>query len=222
MEPSIPQRLGLPRAPPGALARAERWTYFPFVKVDRVRELLQSHRPARLAEEARRQAAVAAVLREGPRGAEVLLIQRAEHPNDPWSGHMAFPGGRRDPDDPGLLETAIRETREELDLDLNRAEHLGHVDDLQAVARGRTLDLVIRPHVFSWPHSEVPPLRPNYEVADVLWTPIAPMIAGEIDTTRPWREGTTTYRMPAYDVEGRIVWGLTYRMLRTLFAVVEG
>lgn len=167
------------------------------------------------------QASVAAVLREGAKGAEVLLIQRAVHPNDPWSGHMAFPGGRRDPGDDHLLATAMRETREELGLDLDLAEHLGHVDDLQAVARGRTLDLVIRPQVFIWT-GDVPKLTPNYEVADTLWAPIGPMIAGEIDTVRPWTEGTQTYRLPAYDVGGRIVWGLTYRMLRTLFTVVEG
>ncbi|NIR35111.1 MAG: NUDIX domain-containing protein [Actinobacteria bacterium] len=186
-----------------------------------MRERLAAHEPERLAEQARTQASVATILREGPTGAEVLLIQRAEHPDDPWSGHMAFPGGRRDPGDVHLLDTAMRETREELGVDLAIAEHLGHVDDLQAVARGRVLDLVIRPQVFLWP-GEPPPLTPNYEVAAAVWAPIAPMIAGEIDTVRPWREGTQTYRMPAYDVEGRIVWGLTYRMLRTLFAIVEG
>ncbi len=189
--------------------------------VDRVRARLAAHQPEQLAERARTQASVAAVLREGPVGAEVLLIQRAEHPDDPWSGHMAFPGGRRDPGDAHLLDTAMRETREELGLDLSGAEHLGHVDDLQAVARGRVLDLVIRPQVFVWP-GDPPRLTPNYEVAATLWAPIAPMIAGDIDTVRPWKEGTQTYRMPAYDVEGRIVWGLTYRMLRTLFTVVEG
>jgi 8-oxo-dGTP pyrophosphatase MutT (NUDIX family) len=191
------------------------------MEVDRVRERLAAHAPERLAERARTQASVAAVLREGPKGAEVLLIQRAEHPDDPWSGHMAFPGGRRDPGDESLLAAAMRETLEEVGLDLSRAEYLGHIDDLQAVARGRVLDLVIRPQVFVWP-GDPPPLTPNYEVATTVWAPISPMIAGEIDTVRPWREGTQTYRMPAYDVEGRIVWGLTYRMLRTLFAVVEG
>jgi len=189
--------------------------------IDRVRRRLAAHEPERLAERARTQASVATILREGPRGAEVLFIQRAEHPDDPWSGHMAFPGGRREPGDQNLLATAVRETREELGLDLVSAEHLGHVDDLRAVARGRRLDLVIRPQVFVWSGS-APRLTPNHEVAATVWAPVAPMIAGQHDTVRPWKEGTQTYRMPAYDVEGRIVWGLTYRMLKTLFMVVEG
>jgi hypothetical protein len=115
----------------------------------------------------------------------------------------------------------VRETREELGLDLAGADHLGHVDDLRAIARGRVLDLVIRPHVFHW-GGELPPLEPNYEVASVVWAPLRPMVGGEIDTVRPYRDGKRTYDMPAYDVEGRIVWGLTYRMLRTLFSIVEG
>jgi 8-oxo-dGTP pyrophosphatase MutT (NUDIX family) len=44
-----------------------------------------------------------------PREAELLLIRRAEHPSDPWSGHMALPGGRNDPQDTSLYETVVRE-----------------------------------------------------------------------------------------------------------------
>ena len=85
-----------------------------------------------------KRAAVAAVLRPGSNGPEVLLIRRAEHPNDPWSGHMAFPGGREDPCDADLFGTAVRETLEEVALDLTtNAALLGTLDDLPAVARGK-------------------------------------------------------------------------------------
>ena len=75
-------------------------------------------------EPAHTRAAVAIVVREGTDGPQVLLIRRAEHPGDAWSGHMAFPGGREDPGDESLLATAIRETFEELALDLRRMPSL--------------------------------------------------------------------------------------------------
>ena len=103
-------------------------------------------------------AAVAAVLRDTSSGVEVLLIRRAEHPGDPWSGHMALPGGRQDPDDPDLLHTAMRETSEELGLVLDPSQVIGPLDDLEAVARGRRVGMVVRPFVFHWSAPEPPEL----------------------------------------------------------------
>jgi 8-oxo-dGTP pyrophosphatase MutT (NUDIX family) len=83
-----------------------------------------------------RQAAVAAVLRAPPDGgdAEILLMRRAERHGDPWSGHMAFPGGRREEGDATLLDTAIREAREEVGLDLRaHGTLLARLPDIQAV-----------------------------------------------------------------------------------------
>ena len=65
-----------------------------------------------------RQAAVALVLREGPEGPELLVIKRSETERDHWSGHLALPGGRVEPGDENLLATAVRETLEEVGLDL--------------------------------------------------------------------------------------------------------
>ena len=77
---------------------------------------------------------MAAILRPGDPEPEVLLIRRAEKVGDPWSGHMAFPGGRADPRDPDLRATAVRETREEVGLDLeNDAELIGILDDIPAM-----------------------------------------------------------------------------------------
>src|SRR4051812_2679723 len=67
----------------------------------------------------RRQAAVALVLRHHAGFAELLMIKRAANPNDFWSGHLALPGGRRQTEDADLRMTAIRETREEVGVDLN-------------------------------------------------------------------------------------------------------
>jgi 8-oxo-dGTP pyrophosphatase MutT (NUDIX family) len=161
-------------------------------------------------------AAVAAVLREAGDGPEVLLIRRAEQPQDPWSGHMAFPGGREAPSDPNLLATALRETREELALDLERSARLLCPLDVQpAVARGRRVGFAIAPFVFEL--TEEASLVPNGEVAEVLWAPLAPLFTGSWGTTVPYEFEGQRLNLPAYDVRGRIVWGLTYRMLETLF-----
>ncbi len=165
-------------------------------------------------------AAVAMLLREGAIGPEVLFIRRAEHPSDPWSGHMAFPGGRQEAVDDTLLHTAMRETLEEVGLDLQReADHIGQLDDLQAIARGKPQETVIRPFVFEV-HRHSPFEVDETEVAEALWTPLLPLYRGEVDTTRPYQWHGTQIDFPAYDVDGRVVWGLTYQMLRSFFRIL--
>ncbi|HCH63712.1 MAG: coenzyme A pyrophosphatase [Deltaproteobacteria bacterium] len=167
-------------------------------------------------EVARPYAAVAAVLRDSAQGVQVLLIRRAEHPGDPWSGHMALPGGRREPSDATLMHTAMRETAEELGLRLTADQVIGSLDDLEAVARGRRVGMVIRPFVFHWEAPELPELVPNREVAEALWTPLLPIHRGDCDTTRPFEMDGVTYALPGWDVRGRVVWGLTHRILSDL------
>jgi 8-oxo-dGTP pyrophosphatase MutT (NUDIX family) len=144
----------------------------------------------------------------------LLLIKRAEHPLDPWSGHMAFPGGRHDPGDADLARTAIRETAEEVGIDLARdGEMLGRLDDLQAVAQGRNLDLVISPFLFRVDR----PLDTRIdrsEVASALWVPMRvfrePSFHGTMQLVRDGHQA----QYPAFLYEGHTVWGLTYRMIR--------
>ncbi|HEY6877104.1 MAG TPA: CoA pyrophosphatase [Polyangiales bacterium] len=169
---------------------------------------------------AQRRAAVAAILRASALGPEVLFIRRAEHPNDPWSGHMAFPGGREEPQDASLIETAVRETREELALDLEaNARLIGRLDELPAVARGKRTGLTIAPFVFEL-HGEVT-VTHNYEVAETLWTPLEPLFRGARATKFPYEIAGQRVELPAHDVDGRIVWGLTHRMLEMLFALLR-
>lgn len=161
-------------------------------------------------------AAVAAVLR--PRGddVEVLFIRRAVVEGDPWSGHMAFPGGRRDPEDRSLLATARRETLEEVGLDLaSLGRPLGRLDDVPTHRRG----MVVSPFVFAIEGN--PRLTPNREVDATLWTRIGPLLRGERDTSYAFPYAGQVHRMPGYDVDGNVVWGLTYRMLQLLFDEVR-
>jgi 8-oxo-dGTP pyrophosphatase MutT (NUDIX family) len=184
-----------------------------------VRSVLGGRAARELAEHGK-WAAVAMLLREGASGPEVFFIRRAEHPQDPWSGHMAFPGGRQDAGDATLLHTAMRETHEEVGLDLSReAEHIGQLDDLQAIARGKVQETVIRPFVFEI-HRESPIQVDETEVAEALWTPLLPLYRGEVDTVRPYDWQGTQIDFPAYDVDGRLIWGLTYQMLRSFFRIL--
>jgi 8-oxo-dGTP pyrophosphatase MutT (NUDIX family) len=186
------------------------------IDVESVRRALRGakEQPLALAPD-ERYAAVAAVLRDAPEGAEVLLIRRAESEGDPWSGHMALPGGRRDPEDPDLLSTARRETREEVGLDLCRhASLLGALDPLPAIARGRRVGMTIAPFVFALGLDVE--LTPNAEVFETLWAPLGDLRAGTGATTIHWTHDGEDLVLPAWDVRGRLVWGLTYRMLQAL------
>src|SRR5688572_22348065 len=116
-----------------------------------------------------RHAAVAAILRDSPAGVEVLLIRRAEHELDPWSGHMALPGGHGHADDDSLVATAVREVSEEVGLDLlEHAELLGRLPELVAVPAAFT----IFPLVFALQGGHEPQANPA-EVQEVVWASIA-------------------------------------------------
>jgi 8-oxo-dGTP pyrophosphatase MutT (NUDIX family) len=187
--------------------------------VDAVAHALRGREPT-LAQGAARRAAVAVVLRPASDGAEVLLMRRAESPRDPWSGHVSFPGGHSDPADVSLRVTAEREALEEVGLELPReARFLGALDELLAIARGRRTGLAISPFVYALSTRE-PRLVPNEEVAELFWAALAPMLRGEQDTLRPYEHEGRQYDLPAFAVGGKIVWGLTYQMLRGLLGLL--
>ncbi len=167
-------------------------------------------------------AAVAAILRELPRGAvELFFILRAEHPHDPWSGHVAFPGGRRDPEDESLLRTAIRETREEVGIEL-AAEHLvGRLPDVSAFTRSKKGNLVVTPFVFAL-RSEVA-VVPNDEVATTLWVPLTTLAdrAGKSTFKLEYNHQTLDLPYIHLDPGQHRLWGLTYRMLETLLDAIR-
>jgi 8-oxo-dGTP pyrophosphatase MutT (NUDIX family) len=175
---------------------------------------LASRRGATIAAEGTaRYAAIALVLRyAGATGPELLLIKRAEVEHDPWSGHIACPGGRREPSDRDLEQTAVRETWEETGIDLARdGRVLGTLDDI--TPRTPSLPpLVIRPFV-AVVAPDVP-LVESPEVAEVFWVPLS-----AIRETAQWGRAFVPIRGVGEREEdvfrhgGHTVWGLTHRAL---------
>lgn len=164
-------------------------------------------------------AAVSVILREGTE-LEILLIRRAEADGDPWSGHMAFPGGRRSPGDANLRQTAIRETWEETGIRLNETgRFLGRLEALSP-STFRLPPISIFPFVFSVPQDTEARVA-SVEVDEIVWSPLTTLLDPGARTTAPIDLGHTTREFPCFRVEDRVVWGLTYRILTGFFELLH-
>ncbi len=182
-------------------------------RLSRLRDRLAVHRP-RLDERGDPLiwAAVAVILAPDPDS--VLLIRRAEREGDPWSGHMALPGGRQDPTDPELVDTAIRETAEEVGLILTREVLIGALDDV--VPRSPALPpIAVRPYVFAV--AGRPELQLNPEVAGALWVPLDYLLHPDTRHTVQLDIRGENRVFPAFRLDDSVVWGMTERILSTLF-----
>ncbi len=150
---------------------------------------------------------------------ELLFIRRADYPGDPWSGQVAFPGGREETGDASLANTAIRETREETGLDLDRdGTVIGTLDDLRPTTTNLP-DIIVRPYVVLL--KQVRELLLSGEVAMAFWVPLESLRQGE-----SWRDTTVLARgvqmnRRAFHHEGHVIWGMTERILAQLLALLE-
>ena len=162
------------------------------------------------------QAAVALIVGSDPDA--VLIIRRAERSGDPWSGHMGLPGGRRDQGDEQLLATAIRETREEVSLDLTAHELLGTLDDIAPRSKS-LIPVFARPFVFAVTGQPTP--LPNSEVSAARWVPISELNDPAILRDFTLMIGGEARTFPAYHLEEGTIWGMTERMLTSLFELIR-
>jgi len=183
-----------------------------------IRERLAAHRPALIGQGETWRAAVALVFLAPPAGEpELLFIERAHREGDPWSGHMAFPGGRRDPADPDIAATAARETHEEVGLALGRP--IARLDDQAGNPRQSTLGpLVISPFVYEI--AERPRLALNGEVNSTVWIPVPWLVHPDAAVQYKFVRDSVQLAFPAVRYESYTVWGLTYRILVNLFGVL--
>ena len=166
------------------------------------------------------EAAVSLILRASAE-IEVLLIKRAESERDPWSGDVALPGGRRDAGDASLAQTAIRETSEETGVELSSSGWpLGRLAQVTP-SHPTSPRITITPYVFGVP-AKTEASANSAEVDQVLWVPLPVLLDPKTRgaTTIPLRQGPADF--PCYEVDGHVIWGLTFGILSEFGALAGG
>jgi 8-oxo-dGTP pyrophosphatase MutT (NUDIX family) len=179
--------------------------------IERVCSRLSLAERTRPPTDGRRRAAVCVLLHDEPAEPRVLLMKRAERTGDPWSGHISLPGGRHEETDTDLLATAIRETHEELGIELAGTRVIGNLPVLQPYTSGPA-GIEVTPFVFLTPVAVEPQLGP--EAAAAFWLPIEKAAAGAFDAEPVY--GGTARGYPSWVYESHTIWGLTWRILRDL------
>ena len=179
--------------------------------IDEIEERLAGFTPELDPKPTKLKASVALVLRETGSDLEALFIRRAEHDADPWSGHLAFPGGRIDPEDVNARAAAIRETLEELSLDLREAKPLGRLNDVLGQADP------IRVSAFVYAIEGDPRLTPNYEIREAFWTPLSQCNDPASQQMREFTYLDHTMALPTIrlleDERAPVLWGITYKFM---------
>lgn len=155
-------------------------------------------------------AAVAILIRPVDDDLEVFLVKRAEVEGDPWSGDMAFPGGKKAAQDNGMVNTVVREVMEETSIDLRGHEPLGFFEPLFSWVRNT---FSVQPTLYLFEGD--PPIRLNYELTKYMWTPIKDL------RKLKSRAIVKGFDSPIYRIGDDVVWGLTCRMLDRLIQIFD-
>ena len=187
--------------------------------IEQIREALSRHQPTLVAREPdHAEAAVALVLAGTGTDLSLCAIRRAEHPLDPWSGHMALPGGRASAEDSGPRAVAERETLEEVGLALDETHWIGPLSHVLVRLGNGDRRMVLSAFVY-YLGEELPPFATSDEVAEAYWIPLAhlwdPRNAGRFE----WMREGAKLLYPAIRFRDAAIWGLTFRVL-TLFSDV--
>jgi 8-oxo-dGTP pyrophosphatase MutT (NUDIX family) len=174
-----------------------------------------------------RRAAVALVLRGGTEGPELLVIKRSEAERDHWSGHLALPGGRAEPEDENLLATALRETFEEVGIDLRAGgevlSRLGTVTPQSPLVPRVSVTpfVVAAPPEYDAGRTEAKGLRLSEEVAAAFWAPVEVLKRGGRSGVFRMTFAGVEREWPAYPSEHGMIWGITERILTEFLSLVD-
>jgi len=172
--------------------------------------LLKHPRPALRDIPGHRRAAVALLLANTESGCQILFIERATHPGDPWSGNIAFPGGKVEADDRDARHAAERETMEELAIDLSQASYLGRLSDFD----GAHLPVLLSCFVYGVPQTLS--FEANEEVKEAFWVSVADLVDMERHGMHQFTFSGDRFESPCItlpDPDRPVLWGLTYRLL---------
>ncbi len=177
--------------------------------LDVVRRSVPVHRPSEsILQQA--QAAVLMAFTDDPHEPRLILTQRASHLSS-HAGEVAFPGGKRDPDDPSLEYTALRESQEEIRLDPNIVDVIGPMPE--AVSKA---GLQVVPYVAIVPRNTQLVANED-EIESIFQVPIDLFMASEpVDYTEKSYQGVR-YFVPCYRFEGYEIWGLTAHFIINSF-----
>ena len=166
-------------------------------------------------------AAVCMIVSDHPQlGPSLLMIQRAIHAGDPWSGQMAFPGGKHETDDAHITATALRELEEELSISDQYLRRFARLSDILARPyRPLKKPMVVTPLLFESSVIDLNP-KPNHEVADVLWVPLQ-TFHSENRQTMQWKKNGVPIQLPCYYFEDKKIWGLSLMMIDELLSALR-
>lgn len=143
----------------------------------------------------------------------LCVIRRAEREGDPWSGHMAFPGGRGEPEDSSPRITAERETMEEVGVRLEPGHFMGFLATLPVRIMGRDTGMTLFSFLY-YLGGEQPRLRLNSEVAEAFWIPLDHLL--NIDKKERINIALAGKELsrPSISFDGHHIWGLSYRIIQ--------
>jgi len=141
-------------------------------------------------------------------GEDWLLLTRRTDDMEHHGGEISFPGGRRDPGDPDLLATALRETDEEMGIAAVDIEVYGQLDDFLSIHNYRVTPFVGR---FPAPYAFQVDGR---EIAEVIELPLGSFLRPGVWHREDWQHQGRMHPVDFYHVGGQVVWGLTAAILR--------
>ena len=184
-------------------------------------DVLRAYQAKSKSTEALMRAAVAIILRDTDHGTEFLLMQRAKHDADPWSGQMSFPGGKIEAKDESPKAAAIRETQEEVGAYLEESDYIGQLDDIYGLKVNGVFSVHVSCFIFK-PSSDLK-LTANHEVADLVWLPTSYL--GDLKHAHDYKHPSDpALSMPAVLInqeKEQVLWGLSLRMLAIMYEILQ-